>query len=194
MSARIDVDDAHSELAGQPGSTRGAAASRALAVLRICMGFVFLWAFLDKAFGWRYATVGQRAWIHGGSPTKGFLSAVDVGTFQGPAHSIAGSWWADWLFMAGLLGIGVALILGIGIRIAAACGTAMMALMWLAEFPPAQHTSTGAPTGSSNPLVDYHFLYAVVLLVLATTHAGHVWGAGARWARTPFVARNRWAL
>ena len=35
------------------------------------LGFEFLWAFLDKTFGFGYATPAERAWINGGSPTKG---------------------------------------------------------------------------------------------------------------------------
>jgi len=151
-----------------------------LAVLRISTGFIFLWAFLDKTFGLHYATPSARAWIHGGSPTKGFLSSVAVGPFQSFFHSIAGDTWADWLFMLGLLGIGVALILGVGLRVAAVAGVIMMALMWFAEFPLARHTSAGAPTMSPNPIVDYHFIYAVVLVVLAETKAGRVWGLGRR--------------
>ena len=133
----------------------------------ISTGFVFLWAFLDKTFGLGYATPAAKAWINGGSPTKGFLASVDVGPLQGFFHTIAGTRWANWLFMLGLLGIGVALIAGIGLRIAAVAGTLMMAMMWLAEFPLAQHTSAGEPTGSTNPITDYHFIYAVVAIVLA---------------------------
>src|SRR6478736_10087738 len=91
----------------------------AIAALRISLGFVFLWAFLDKTFGFGYATPSAKSWINGGSPTKGFLSAVDVGPLQSFFHSIAGTWWADTLFMLGMLGIGLALIFGIGLRIAA---------------------------------------------------------------------------
>jgi thiosulfate dehydrogenase [quinone] large subunit len=149
-----------------------------LAVLRISMGFIFLWAFLDKTFGLHYSTPSARAWIHGGSPTKGFLSSVEVGPFKSFFHSIAGDAWANWLFMLGLLGIGLALILGIGVRVAAVAGVILLALMWLAEFPPAQHTSAGALTMSTNPFVDDHFLDAVVLIVLAETNAGGVWGLG----------------
>jgi thiosulfate dehydrogenase [quinone] large subunit len=70
----------------------------------------------------------------------------------------------------------------------------MMAFMWLAEFPIAQHTSAGKPAGSSNPLVDYHLIYAIVLVVLALTYAGTTWGLGRVWARLPFVREHRWAL
>ena len=41
-------------------------------------GFIFLWAFLDKSFGLGYATPSDNAWIHGGSPTTGFLPNVAV--------------------------------------------------------------------------------------------------------------------
>ncbi len=194
-TVRINHTATHTlERAEAPGSLLTSTAARALAVLRVATGFVFLWAFLDKTFGFGYATPAAKSWIHGGSPTKGFLASVDVGPFQSAYHAIAGTWWANWLFMLGLLGIGVALIAGIGLRAAAAAGTVMMAMMWFAEYPLARHTATGAPSASSNPLTDYHFVYAAVLIVLAVTYAGHVWGLGRRWARLPLVQRHRWLI
>jgi thiosulfate dehydrogenase [quinone] large subunit len=177
-----------------PGSMLTHTAARALAVLRISTGFVFLWAFLDKTFGLGYSTPSNKAWIHGGNPTKGFLSSVDLGPFQSTYHSMAGTWWANWLFMLGMLGIGIALIAGIGLRVAAVAAVAMMGLMWFAEFPFAQHTSAGTASGSTNPLTDYHFIYAVVAVVLALTYAGHTWGLGRWWAKLSFVQRNRWLI
>ena len=177
-----------------PGPIRTHTASRVLAVLRIATGSIFLWAFLDKAFGLGYATPGERAWINGGSPTKGFLSGVEVGPFQDVFHSIAGAAWADWLFMLGLLGIGAALILGIGLRVAAVAAGLMMAFMWAAEWPPAQYTSGGEATRSSNPVMDYHVVYAITAAALAVTHAGHTLGLGERWARLPIVRKNRWLI
>src|SRR4051812_31281326 len=73
-----------------PGRSITHTAAKALAVLRISTGFVFLWAFLDKTFGLGYSTPSARAWIHGGSPTQGFLKSVDVGPFQSTYHAIAG--------------------------------------------------------------------------------------------------------
>ncbi|MEV6694193.1 hypothetical protein AB0M35_22240 [Micromonospora sp. NPDC051196] len=177
-----------------PGSMLTTTAARALAVLRVATGLIFGWAFLDKMFGLGYSTPTERAWINGGSPTKGFLANVDVGPFQSIAHSIAGTWWANLLFMVGLAAIGVALLAGIGLRIAAASGSLMMALMWLADFPLARFNAAGDPTGSTNPVVDSHLMYAVVLVVLAAAYAGHTWGLGRRWAQLPFVQRNRWML
>ena len=176
----------HLEKVEAPGSMLTKTAAKALAVLRISTGFIFLWAFLDKTFGFGYATPAAKAWINGGSPTKGFLASVDAGPFQSFFHTIAGTPVADWGFMIGLLGIGLALILGVGMRVAAVAGTAMMALMWLAEWPLAK--------GSSNPIVDYHVIYALGAIVLALTYAGHTWGLGRLWARIPLVQKNRWLI
>jgi len=182
---------------GEVASGRGqrvAPALISLAILRIALGFVFLWAFLDKTFGFGYATPEARAWINGGSPTKGFLSGVAVGPFEGTFHGWAGDAWADWLFMLGLLGIGIALLAGVMLRIAAASGTMLMALMWAAEWPLAKVTSAGEPSMSTNPIVDSHVVYAIALIVLALLAAGRTWGFGEAWAKLPFVQRNRWLL
>ncbi|MEU7909044.1 DoxX family membrane protein [Actinoplanes sp. NPDC049118] len=185
---------AHLEQVEAPGHMLTKAAARALAVLRISVGFVFLWAFLDKLFGFGYSTPSERAWINGGSPTNGFLSNVEVGPLQGFYHSIAGDTWADWGFMLGMLGMGLALILGIGLRIAAGAATLMMAMMWAAEWPLAQQTSAGEPSGSTNPIVDYHVVYALSAIVAALTYAGHTWGLGRRWVNLSFVQKHRWLI
>jgi len=46
----------------------------------------------------------------------------------------------------------------------------------------------------NNPLVDYHLLYAIVLIVLTACYAGTTWGLGRRWSRLRFVQSHRWAL
>ena len=182
------------ERAEAPGAMLTGTAAKALAVLRITTGVVFLWAFLDKTFGLGYATPAAKAWINGGSPTKGFLSHFEVGPLQSFFHAIAGTWWANSLFMVGLLAVGVALVAGIGLRVSAVSGALMMGMMWLAEFPLARTTSAGEPSGSANPLVDYHIVYAVVVIVLAAAYAGHTWGLGRRWARLPLVQKHRWLI
>ncbi|MFD5514870.1 hypothetical protein [Streptomyces sp. NPDC127066] len=164
----------------------------ALASLRLLTGFVFLWAFLDKTFGLGYATPSGRGWTDGGSPTKGFLGSVAAGPMKSTFHSWAGDAWADWLFMLGLLAIGLALVAGVALRIAAVAGTAMMGLMWIAEWPPARHLADGSPSMSTNPFVDYHVVYAVALIVLAAVAAGDVLGLGRLWARLPIVRDHGW--
>lgn len=185
---------AASGAAGTATAVGAAASARVFAGLRILTGFVFLWAFLDKTFGLGYATQSGKGWIDGGSPTQGFLGSVAVGPMESTFHAWAGAVWADWLFMLGMLGIGTALLAGIGLRLAAVAGTVMMALMWIAEWPPARHLSDGSPSMSANPFADYHLVYAVLLVALASVGAGATWGLGRAWARLPFVGRNRWLL
>jgi thiosulfate dehydrogenase (quinone) large subunit len=182
------------ETAPAHGAVMTTHAAKFLAVVRVAVGFVFLWAFLDKTFGFGYATPAARAWINGGSPTKGFLSGVEVGPLQSFFHSIAGNPVVDWLFMLALLGIGVALIAGIGLRISAVATTVMMAGMWLAEFPLDKLTAAGKPSMSTNPIVDYHVIYALIAIVAALAYAGHTWGFGRIWARLPLVRKNRWLI
>ncbi|MBQ0881623.1 DoxX family membrane protein [Streptomyces sp. RT42] len=159
---------------------------------RVLMGFVFLWAFVDKTFGFGYATASGKGWVDGGSPTEGFLGHVAVGPMESTFHSWAGAAWADWLFMLGLLVIGLALTAGVALRLAAFAGTVMMALMWVAEWPPAKHLSDGSASMSTNPFADYHVVYAVVLVALAAVSAGNVFGLGRLWARLPVVRDHAW--
>jgi thiosulfate dehydrogenase [quinone] large subunit len=149
--------------------------------LRLALGWTFLWAFLDKTFGLGHETAEKAAWINGGSPTKGFLGNAATGPFQDLYNSIAGAAWADWLFMLGLLGIGLALILGIGLRIAAATGSTLLILMWTAVLPP-----------DNNPFMDDHLIYAAVLVLLALVGAGNTLGLGKAWAKLPLVRTNGW--
>lgn len=94
--------------------------------------------------------------------------------------------------MLGLLGIGLALLGGITLRITAVCGTIMLALMWAAEWPTAKHLSDGSPSMSTDPVVDYHVVYAVLLIVLAAVGAGSTWGMGRVWASLPLVRDHAW--
>ncbi|MFI1991080.1 hypothetical protein [Actinoplanes sp. NPDC020271] len=165
-----------------PVTGRTATAARyLLAGIRLALGWVFLWAFLDKLLGLGRGTPAANAWLDGGSPTAGFLGKAATGPFAGLYHSMAGNVFVDVLFMAALLGIGVALILGIGMRIAAAAGAVLTVLMWTAVLPP-----------ESNPFMDDHLIYAAVLILLALLGAGTTWGLGRRWAATPLVRRNTW--
>ena len=182
---------ARAAVAADSAATAVRARDAAIGALRVGTGFAFFWAFLDKTFGLHYATPSARAWIHGGSPTKGFLSSVDVGPFQSMFHAWAGKQWADWLFMLGLAGVGLALLLGVGLRIAAVAGTVLVALMWFAVFPPARYTSSGAPTGSVNPIVDEHVMDALALIAVAAFGIGSRLGLGSWWARLPLVERHR---
>ncbi|MEV1010676.1 hypothetical protein [Streptomyces sp. NPDC049881] len=173
-------------------ATIPAAALKVLAVLRIATGVIFLWTFFDKWLGLSYATPSERAWLSGGSPAGGYLAGVSVGPLESTYHSWAGVAVIDWLYMAGMLGVGIALVAGIGLRVTAVAGPLMMLFLWLGEFPPARHLSDGSPSMSTNPLVDQHVVYAAVMVIAAACSAGRVWGLGAAWERLALVRRHPW--
>jgi thiosulfate dehydrogenase [quinone] large subunit len=163
---------------------------RAIAALRIAFGFTFLWAFLDKTFALGFHTgynqdgvldrFGDAAWINGGSPTEGFLSfAVPADNpFKGFFNGLAGYVVVDWLFMLGLLGIGVTLLLGVGMRIGTAAGALMYAFMYAASLPL-----------ETNPIVDDHLIGIISMVVLALAAAGTTWGLGRQWRKLPLVEK-----
>jgi thiosulfate dehydrogenase [quinone] large subunit len=166
-------------------------AARVLAVLRIAFGLTFLWAFFDKLLALGFGTgrsvnpetgaetvdrFGDAAWINGHSPTEGFLAFGADGPFKDFYNDIAGAAWADWLFMLGLLGIGLALTFGIGMRLAAISGALLYVLMWTVVLPP-----------ENNPVLDDHILGAITLIALAALNAGNTWGLGRAWSHTELV-------
>lgn len=182
-------------VASNPAMVEDAARSpmfrRALAALRIAYGVTFLWAFFDKLLALGFHTgydqegtldrFGPAAWVNGGSPTEGFLSfAVPANNpFKGFFDALAGHAWVDWVFMIGLLGIGVTLLLGVGMRIGTAAGALMYALMYAASLPL-----------ENNPVVDEHLTGVIVMAVLALGAAGATWGLGRYWAGTELVGKQ----
>lgn len=127
-----------------------------LVALRLTMSFIFLWAFFDKLFGLGFATTTAKAWINGGSPTAGFLTFGVKGPFVEIFHSLAGLVVVDWLFMLGLLFIGLTLLINRYVLWGAISGIIMMLLMWLSLLFP-----------ENNPFIDDHIVYALVLALLA---------------------------
>lgn len=151
------------------------------AFTRIALGWVFLWAFLDKTFGLGISTAKESAWLFGtgsASPTAGFLSNATQGPFADFFSSLSGQLWVDWLFMIGLLLIGVGLILGIAMRLSAFFGAIMMILMFFAVIPLA-----------NNPFVDDHVVYALILLAFMNSNVGDTFGFGKQWKRTGLVKK-----
>jgi thiosulfate dehydrogenase [quinone] large subunit len=79
----------------------------------------------------------------------------------------------DFGWMFAIAGVGIALTLGVFMRIAGWGGFALNVLLWFASFPP-----------SGNPVIDgTHTIYALLFLVLMFLHAGNRWGLGRWWTR-----------
>lgn len=165
---------------------KSGAARIVLAIARIITGFYFLWAFLDKTFGLGFSTPPERSWLNGGTPAQGYLGGK-VNPAEGEPGWFAGlmefflSWgfFADLIFMLGLLGIGIALILGAGLKIAAVSGVLLMFFMYLSALP----------LSGSNPIMDSHWFEAALLVIPAVTLSGDTWGVGKIWGR---IVGNSW--
>lgn len=150
---------------------------RIMAILRLGLGWIFLWAFLDKLLGLGFATAPDKSWLAGGSPTAGFLQFAATGPLAPVYQGLAGSMAVDVLFMGGLLFLGSALILGIARKPAALIGGLLMLLMYSALLLP-----------KNNPLLDDHIIYLLVLAVLGLW-PDRTWSLEGRWAGTRIVKR-----
>ena len=161
-------------------------------VLRIGIGWVFLWAFLDKLLALGFASgrnpetgvvdrFGDAAWINGGSPTDGFLKfgLHTKAPFSDFYEGLVGSSLIEWVYMLSMAAIGIALILGVATRLVAGAGIVWMLLFYTAS----------AIWPENNPFLDDHIIYAIVLAGVAYVGAGRYLGLGRRWERLSFVQK-----
>ena len=148
-------------------------------ILRLGMAWLFIWPFFDKVFGLGFATTPENAWINGASPTYGFLAMAAKGPFASLYNSIAGNVLIDWLFMIGLICIGVALLFGVGRKLAGYSGALMVFLMWTAVLPP-EH----------NPFLDDHIIYPLILIILA--HVKTRFSLTEWWSKQKIVKKYKW--
>lgn len=189
-------------MSSTPGDTVVARESKlgrnALSLTRIAIGFIFFWAFIDKLFGFGFTTcrnpetnevevLCERAWLSGGAVTKGYLGSSS-GPLQDLFVSLGDQRWTDWAFMLGLAGVGLALILGIGTRIGAWSGVALLAMMYVS------HAWPGAVYGT-NPFLDDHIIYglAAVGIVYVELQRQAI-GLGTWWRSLEIVKKNGWLV
>ncbi|MFJ4223282.1 hypothetical protein [Microbacterium sp. NPDC089695] len=151
-----------------------------LPLLRITLGLVYLWPFVDKMFGFGFATPPEGSVLAGGSPSTGYLSHTE-GAFADVFRAMAGNPLVDVLFMLGLGAVGIALVTGVCLHLAAIGGTFVMGGIYLSSVPLA-----------NNPLIDEHIVFIVLGWLLATLGAGTIAGLGAWWQRLSLVRRHRW--
>lgn len=148
-------------------SCRPSLFASALVLLRLSLGFLFISAGLSKLTSdWSAA---------------GYLSAAS-GPLASFFQSMAGSALVDGLNAWGLTLIGVALILGVLLRSASYAGIVLMGLYYFAHF--VENTAHG--------FVDEHIIYAMALLVLIGSGAGHVLGLDAIIEQARMFKTRRW--
>ena len=136
---------------------------------RLLMGWTFLYAAIHQIADpeWSAAAFLGR--------TKTFHDLLSV--FATPAVAP----YTTFLVKYGHLLIGLSLISGLMVRVSATFGTLLMLMYWMAhmDFP---YIET-----KLNYIVDFHIVYACVLVYLIHKRAGHVWGLDGWVEKLPIV-------
>jgi len=157
-----------------------AATRRALIVFfRLAMAWTFLYAASHQVFDPNWSVAG-------------FLKGTK--TFHDVYVPFTSATWAPTLtFLVGYghLLIGLSLLFGLFVRVSAGFGILLLLLYWTAHmnFPYIEN--------KNNFLLDYHIVYAGVLVQLIVERAGHVWGLDSWAERLAFFGQHpnlRWLV
>lgn len=152
---------------------REEALSSVLAIVRIMIGLMFIWAFFDKLIGLGGPTPHGCGFIDGFSPTHDYLCYCN-GWFSGLFNWLAQfSSFCDVLLMVGFLGCGICFILGFAKKISVVAFTVMLVLFWLAMLPMKEM-----------PLIDYHSIYIFAMIAVYFGNGFERWGIEDYWANT----------
>lgn len=139
---------------------------------RLAMAWTFLYAASHQVFVPNFSVVG-------------FLKGTK--TFHDVYAPLTNPTWAPALTLLvayGHLLIGLSLLFGLMVRVSAGFGILLMLVYWTAhmDFPYIEN--------QNNFLLDYHIVYAGVLVHLIVKRAGHVCGLDAWAERLSFVAEH----
>ncbi|MPZ59204.1 MAG: DoxX family membrane protein [Rhizobiales bacterium] len=139
---------------------------------RMLMAWTFIYAASHQVFDPKFTVVGFL------SHTKTFHDLFAV--FTTPALAPA----VTFLVGYGHPLIGLSLLFGLMVRVSATFGIVLLLMYWLAhmDFPYIEN--------ANNFIVDYHIVYAMVLVYLIAKHAGHVWGLDAWAERLSFIQQD----
>ena len=163
--------------------------ARGIVLLRVVLGFGFLYAGLEKALNF---AGDDKAWS-----AAGFLKFATAGTVpnmvghpETMVHNATRQFWVDLagnatvmdlvnvLVVVGEVAIGTALILGLATRLAGTLGAVMMVLFWLATWD------------FQYGVVNIQLLYAAVSGFLAYVRAGRYFGLDGILERTDVIRRT----
>ena len=165
------------------------ARERGLVIVRVVLGFGFLYAGVEK---WLNFAGADQPWSAAGFLKFGTAGTVPdmVGHSDSMVHNPTQQFWVDlagnptvigivnFLVVFGEVAIGAALVLGVATRLAGALGALMMLLFWVAAWD------------FQYGIVNQQFVYLVVSVVLAYAAAGKVFGLDAFLEKTDFVRRS----
>ena len=187
----------------EPIHTKGF--QRVFALLRVALGWTFLWAFLDKAFALGFSTgrvlndagatvkidfFGDAAWIHGASPTAGVLGFATKGPFVHFYQTITGyqmtaagptsAPWVDWVYMLSMLAD----------RHRVDPGDRRPARRDRRHRLDGDLLHGDGDLARAQHFVDEHIIDALVLAALFLANAGRYYGLGKVWQRSEFVKKH----
>ena len=160
-----------------------------VALLRIVVGIIFLWAGLDKllggpAGGWSaagflgHATGGSLGWpFVTGTPAADAIYNPTHGLWVSLSTNSAAMSVINPLVVFGEIGIGISLVLGLLTRFGALMGALMMGFFFVAAW------------SFTNGIVNEHLTYLVVCLAIAGLGAGKYYGLD-EWAAKTDFGRN----
>jgi thiosulfate dehydrogenase (quinone) large subunit len=139
---------------------------------RLTMAWTFLYAASHQVFDPSWSVVGFL------NHTKTFHDLFAVFTTPTVAPI------TTFLVEYGHLLIGLSLLFGFMVRISASFGVMLMLLYWMA------HMDWPFIENKNNFIVDFHIVYAGVLIFLVVKRAGHVWGLDGLLERHPFINQH----
>lgn len=138
-------------------------------LLRVSLGWYMFYAGITKVLNPEWSAVG---FLKGAKAFTGLFSFFLQPEIL-PIVNFLNAW--------GLTAIGVALLLGVGVRLASVFGAALMMLYYLPilEFPY---------VGQYAFLIDEHVIYALVFVLLFVFRAGRFWGLETWCSNLPICA------
>jgi thiosulfate dehydrogenase [quinone] large subunit len=139
---------------------------------RLTMAWTFLYAASHQVFDPSWSVVGFL------SHTKTFHDLFAV--FTTPTMAPITTFLVEY----GHLLIGLSLLFGFMVRVSASFGVMLMVIYWMA------HMDWPFIENKTNFIVDFHIVYAGVLVFLVVKRAGHVWGLDGLIERVPFLNQH----
>lgn len=170
----------------------GTVHQRGVALLRIAVGIIFLWAGLEKllapqpfdASGFlKFATAGTLGWpFVSGEVAEGTVFNPTQGLWLALADNQGAMSIVNVLVPLGQIGIGISLILGLLTRFGATMGALMMAFFFIAAWD------------FQYGIVNQHLAYALICLTIAGIGAGRYYGLDGVLADRVPAGFRRWFM